>query len=132
MFKKYVFTWKDCDAERSVDFFVHSKGTRNGFMHRACAVGPLPRFDEKCNDWSLYRKNEDALFRRRVAKVPYYNRTWESWPGQLCLSKLWSQLAKLKFLDMGRISEVDPFSSDGEPQHEDLREPDELFGGFSR
>lgn len=132
MFKKYVFTWKDCDAERSVDFFVHSKGTRNGFMHRACAVGPLPRLDDKLNDWSKYRENEDALFRRRVAKVSYYNRAWECYSGQTCLAKLWDQLAKLKFIDMGRIREGNPFSEDKEPDHEDLREPDELFGGFSR
>ena len=38
MFKKYMFKWKDGDGERSVDFYVHSKGTRSGFMHRACAL----------------------------------------------------------------------------------------------
>ena len=132
MFKKYVFTWKDVDRERSVDFFVHSKGTRNGFMHRACVVGPLPRLDEMWKDWSQCRENEDVLFGRRVMKVSYCNRTWESWPGQNCLVNLWNRLCKLKFLDMGRIREGNPFSDDKEPDHEDLVEPDELFGGFSR
>ena len=132
MFKKYVFTWKDRDEEKSVDFFVHGKGTRNGFMHRACAVGPLPRFKEKGDDWPRNRKNDDILFGKRVAKVSYCNRTWEAWPGQVCLSKLWEQLAKLKFLDMGRIAEVNPFSSGEEPLHEAMRDPEVLFGGFSR
>lgn len=133
MFKKYRFLWKDKDGhDRSIDFFVHSKSSRRGFLHRACVIGPLPRLDDMGKDWERYRVNEDLLFRKRVAKCSYCNRTWESWPGQQCLSKLWEQLAKLKFLDMGRIAEGDPFSSDDEPQHEDLREPDELFGGFER
>lgn len=131
MFKKYRFNWKDGESEKSVDFFVHSKGTRSGFMHRACVIGPLPRLDETSNDWCKYRENEDVLFKKRVAKCSYCNRTWECWPGQQCLSKLWEQLAKLKFLDMGRISEGNPFG-DNEPKWEDLREPEELFGGFSR
>lgn len=132
MFKKYRFNWKDGESEKSVDFFVHSKSSRSGFMHRACVVGPLPRLDDMGKDWSQYRENEDILFGKRVAKVSYCNRTWESWPGQQCLSKLWERLCKLKFVDMGRIHEGDPFSEDKEPDHEDLREPDELFGGFSR
>lgn len=132
MFKKYRFNWKDGENERSVDFFVHSKSTRSGFLHRACVVGPLPRLDDMVNDWSQYRENEDVLFKKRVAKCSYCNRTWECWPGQQCLSKLWGRLAKLKFLDMGRIAEGDPFSADGEPPHEHLKEPDELFGGFER
>jgi len=131
MFKKYRFNWKDGESEKSVDFFVHSKGTRSGFMHRACVIGPLPRLDETSNDWCKYRENVDVLFKKRVAKCSYCNRTWECWPGQQCLSKLWEQLAKLKFLDMGRISEGNPFG-DNEPKGEDLREPEELFGGFSR
>lgn len=132
MFKKYVFAWKDGDAERSVDFFVHSRKTRNGFQHRACCIGPLPRLDDEYNDWPAYRANEDKLFKKRVAKVNYLNRSWEAWGGQTCLSRLWEQLAKLSFLDMSEVAKVNPFSSDSEPDHEDLREPDELFGGFNR
>ena len=132
MFKKYRFNWKDGESEKSVDFFVHSKGTRSGFMHRACVIGPLPRLDETSNDWCKYRENEDVLFKKRVAKCSYCNRTWECWPGQQCLSRLWEMLCKLKFVDMGRIHEGDPFSDDKEPDHENLMEPDELFAAFSR
>lgn len=133
MFKKYRFEWKDKDGcKRSVDFFVHSKGTRSGFMHRACAIGPLPRLDDMEKDWTSYNANQNILCGKRFAKCSYCNRTWESWHGQQCLSKLWEQLCKLKFVDMGRISEGNPFSEDEEPDHEDLWEPDELFGRFSR
>jgi hypothetical protein len=132
MFKKYRFEWEGKDGKKSsADFFVHSKGTRSGFMHRACVIGPLPRLDDMGNDWAQYRENEEVLFKKRVAKCSYCNRTWECWPGQQCLSKLWEQLAKLKFLDMGRISEGNPFG-DNEPKCEDIREPDELFDGFKR
>lgn len=133
MFKKYRFEYQDKDGhDRSVDFFVHSKSSRSGFMHRACVIGPLPRLDDMGKDWSQYRENEDVLFGKRVAKCSYCNRTWECYSGQTCLAKLWNQLAKLKFLDMGRIREENPFSDDKEPDHEDLREPNELFAGFSR
>ena len=133
MFKKYSMKWSDVSGcEHKTDFYVNSKNTRNGFMHRACVVGPLPRLDDMGKDWSQYRENENVLFGKRVTKVSYCNRTWESWPGKQCLSKLWERLCKLKFVDMGRIHEGDPFSDDKEPDHEDLREPDELFAGFSR
>ena len=132
MFKKYRFKWKDGDGERYVDFYVHSKGTRSGFMHRACAIGPLPRLDEKDADYSKYRANNDKEFASRVAKVSYLNRTWEFWPGQDCLSALWAKLSKLKFIDMGRICEGNPFKAEKEPEHERLDEPDELFDGFRR
>ena len=132
MFKKYTFKWDDLDGKRrETDFFVHSKGTRNGFMHRACAIGSIPRLDEKGNDWTQFRTNEEKLFRKRVAKCSYYNRTWEEWPGQTCLSGLWQQLGKLKFVDMSQISQANPFEG-GEPDHETLTEPDELFDGFRR
>lgn len=132
MFKKYRFNWKDGESEKSVDFFVHSKGTRSGFMHRACAIGPLPRLDEKDADYSKYRANNDKEFASRVAKVSYLNRTWEFWPGQDCLAALWEKLSKLKFIDMGRICEGNPFKAENEPEHERLDEPDELFDGFRR
>jgi hypothetical protein len=128
MFRKYEF--RDSDGV-GVDFFVHSKKTRNGFMHRACVIGPLPRLDEKDNDWDRYRRNEDILSKKRVAKVSYINRTWESYPGQTCLRKLWDQLAELDFVDMSEISEVNPFdSSRAEPEGWDMFDPEELFGRF--
>jgi len=132
MFKKYRFEWEEEDGKRSIDFFVHSKKTRNGFLHRACALGPVPRLDETSNDWASYRANDEKLVAKRVAKVPYCNRTWESYGGQTCLSRIWSQLSKLKFTDMARICKSNPFDGPEEPEHEDLWEPDELFEGFSR
>jgi hypothetical protein len=122
--------------KHTVDFFVHSKSTRSGFMHRACAIGPLPRLDEKSEDYGEYRRNDDELFSKRYAKVSYCNRTWESYSGQTCLARLWDQLSELKFLDMGDIRRGNPFADGsakkGEPKHEDLYEPDELFGRFGR
>ena len=133
MFKKYRFVWNGKDGNKhSVDFLVHSKISRRGFVHRACVLGQIPRIDDMDNDWSKYRENEDLLFGKRVTKVSYCNRTWECYPGQTCLSNLWKKLAKLKFIDMGRICEVNPFSEDKEPDHENLMEPDELFARFSR
>jgi hypothetical protein len=132
MFKKYVFTWNDMGTRKSVDFFVHSKGTRNGFMHRACAIGPLPRLDDMEKDWAKYSENHDLLFKERFSKCSYCNRTWECYSGQTCLAKLWNKLAKLNFIDMGRISKTNPFEADDEPDHEDLWDPGELFGRFSR
>lgn len=137
MFKKYTFNWKDRGGKKhTVDFIAHSKGTRSGFMHRACAIGPLPRLDDADNDYGEYRRNDETLFEKRYAKVSYCNRTWESYSGQTCLSKLWEQLAGLKFVDMGVVKKVNPFADGsakkGEPKHEDLYEPDELFGRFGR
>lgn len=133
MFKKYRMTWKkENDEEVSVDFFVNSKKTRNGFMHRACVIGSLPRLDDMGTNYEEYRSNEDILFGKRFHKVSYLGRTWESYSGQTCLSGLWAQISKLKFVDMSRISEVNPFGSDKEPEHEDLWEPEDLFGRFTR
>lgn len=132
MFKRYRFEWNDNGRGTSVDFYVHSRGTRTGFQHRACCIGPLPRLDTMDKDWSAYRANEDALFKKRTARVSYCNRTWEAFPGQTCLCRLWDQLASLKFVYMGEILNTNPFRSDVEPWHEDLIEPDELFGRLRR
>ena len=132
MFKRYKMEWNADNGVRSVDFFVHSKSTRNGFMHRACVLGCLPRLDEKGNNWSEYLANGERLDAKRTAKVSFCNRTWECYGGQTCLAKLWNQIADLKFLDMGQISNTNPFENDDEPLHEDLLEPDELFDGFRR
>lgn len=132
MFKKYRMEYDTKDGDKtSVDFFVNSKGARNGFMHRACVIGHLPRLDDSDTNWNEYRANDEKLWSKRMCKVTYCNRTWESWSGQTCLSKLWNNLAKLKFLDMSRIAPSDPFNGN-EPDHEDLRDPEELFATFSR
>ena len=133
MFKKYRFEWGEGAGRKDhTDFYVHSKGTRSGFMHRACVIGPLPRLDEMGNDWDQYKRNEDVLFSKRVAKVSYCNRTWESYGGQTCLSRLWDQLSGLKFVDMSQVSQSNPFASCDEPAHEALDDPEDLFGGLSR
>lgn len=133
MFKKYRMEYDAKDGNKtSVDFFVNSKGARNGFMHRACVIGHLPRLDDSDTNWSDYRANDEKLFEKRIAKVSYCNRTWECYSGQTCLAKLWDQLMKLKFIDMSRISKTNPFKENDEPTHEDLWEPDELFDRFRR
>lgn len=133
MFKKYKMEYMKDDGEiSSVDFFVNSKGTRMGFMHRACVIGYLPRMDDMGTDYGKYRANENVLMGKRACKVSYIGRTWECYSGQTCLAKLWDQLAKLKFIDMGRISKTNPFNESDEPTHEDLWEPDELFDMFKR
>lgn len=133
MFKRYRLEWEDKgEKKRSVDFYVHSKSTRSGFMHRACAIGPLPRLDDMGNNWTEYKLNDEKLLEKRVAKVSYSNRTWESYSGQTVLSKLWENLNKLKFVDMSQISKVNPFDGQSEPKCEDIPEPDDLFNGLSR
>ena len=133
MFKKYRMEYDTKDGDKTaVDFFVNSKGARNGFMHRACVIGHLPRLDDSDTNWSDYRANDKKLFEKRIAKVSYCNRTWECYSGQTCLAKLWDQLTKLKFIDMSRISKTNPFNENDEPTHEDLWEPDELFDRFRR
>ena len=131
MFKKYRFVWKDRNGSAcTLDFFVHSKKTRHGFLHRACAIGPIPRLDETDGDWSAFRANMDRLCKKRLCKVPYSNRTWEAWPGHDCLVRLWEQLAALKFVDLSEVAQTNPFACDTEPDHEDLCEADELFNGL--
>lgn len=133
MFKKYCFAWSDRNGEEQTsDFFVHSKGTRSGFMHRACVIGPLPRLDDYEQDYYAYRRNSDIMFKKRVQKVSYVNRTWEYFSGQECLAKLWDKLAGLKFLDMGRIRPGNPFRGNLEPGYEELYDPEDLFGEFDR
>ncbi len=132
MFKKYTMSWKSQDGtEVDVLFFVNNKKTKNGFMHRACVIGQLPRLDDTGKDWHEYRKNEEKLMKKRICKLPYLNRTWETWPGQECLKNLWMNLDKLGFVDMARIALGNPFGNNAEPCHEDIDEADEIFGRFS-
>jgi len=133
MFKRYNFKWEDANKERhSLDFFVNFKSTKNGFMHRACAIGYIPRLDGNGSNFSQYQANETTLFKKRYCKSSYCNRTWESYPGHDCLMKLWNQLAALKFVDMSEICSLNPFDQESEPEHEDLWEPEDLFAPFTR
>ena len=89
MFKKYKMEYmKDNGEISSVDFFVNSKKTRTGFMHRACVIGFLPRLDDMETDYGKYRVNDDVLMGKRACKVSYIGRTWECYSGQTCLAKL--------------------------------------------
>ena len=125
MFKKYKV--KVLSAEQgmrgkvsyTVDFYVHSRSTRNGFRHEACVIGPLPFKREIVNV-----PKED-----RRAKVNYLNRTCESWDGQSALSRLWEKLERNPEIDMTRFPKKNPFKSDKEPKHESLWTPEELFNG---
>ena len=133
MYKKYriEFTRNDgSKSKSSLDFYVHSKGTRSGFMHRACVIGEIPRLDDKEDDWDKRRRNDDVLRKKRMAKCYYLNRTWEYWSGQCCLQALWDQLDKLKFTDMSTVCAENPFAVQNEPQHEELVDPEDLFGWF--
>lgn len=117
MFKRYVMN----DGHHTIDFFVHSHKTRNGFCHEAAMFGIPTERDGKQIDF------EEAL-RHRYVKVPYSNRAWESYDGQTALTRLWDKLSELKdfwpFFDG-----ENPFSGE-EPVHENLYEPDDLFGRF--
>lgn len=133
MFKKYSMKWSDVSGcEHKTDFYVNSKNTRNGFMHRACVIGMLPRLDEMSGDLENYAKNDKKLYSSRVSKVSYCNRTWEYYAGQTCLSRLWEKLMGLKFVDMYRICAGNPFEGEEEPPHECITEADALFEGLSR
>ena len=129
MFKKYRIKYGD---GLTLDFYVHSKGTRNGFMHQACVIGIVPRLDDMNTNWSEYQANDRKLIEKRYCKVSYLNRAWESYSGQTCLIKLWEQLEKLKFVDMQRAAKVNPFKSNDEPEYVDLTDPEELFDRFKR
>lgn len=131
MFKKYRFVWKDRNWNAcALNFFVYSKKTRRGFLHRACALGPIPRLDETDSNWAEFSANTDRLCKKRLCKVPYSRRTWEAWPGHDCLMRLWDQIAALKFVDLSEVVQTNPFACDTEPDHEDLFEADELFNGL--
>lgn len=125
MFKKYEIkvksTHPEVDRRKSykVEFYVHSRSTRNGFRHEACVIGPLP----------LKRDVFDVPREDRRTKVNYLNRTWESWDGQSVLLRLWTKLEKNPEIDMTRFPKRNPFESDREPKHESLWAPEELFAG---
>lgn len=131
MFKKYRFVWTGRDGSaNTLDFFVHSKKTRHGFLHRACALGPIPRIDETDGDWSAFQANLDKLSKKRLCRYRPAIGPWEAWPGHDCLVRLWEQLAALKFVDLSEVAQTNPFACDIEPDHEEICEADELFNGL--
>lgn len=132
MFKEYEFAWNDGFNERKVSFFVHGKMSRNGLVHRACALGPIPRTDGDDIDVAKYIRNTHRLDKARVQRLPYVNRTWEYYPGQTCLFRLWEKLAKLKFTNMAKLSVGNPFDTKFEPDHKEMYLPEDIFGRFDR
>lgn len=127
MYKKYVMKCKAATPGApswNVEFFVYSKSTRNGFCHLAAIIGPLPTEADKL---LMDLMPIEDMHRLRRWKTSYWNRTWESLPGQECLKGLWCKLSKCKHLRMERISKKNPFDSDKEPKHEDIWDPEELF-----
>lgn len=126
MFKRYNMKWNDGVDDVQVVFYVHSRRTRSGFQHRACVIGRLPRLDENA-DYRKYTRNSDKLTKGRIQKIGYVNRTWEYWPGQTCLVRLWEKLCNLSFVDMGRVSLENPFLASDEPPCEHLDTPEDIF-----
>lgn len=132
MFKRYELRWPDSEnTVAKTTFYVHRKARRNGgFIHRAIAVGAIPRLDSSTPDYAQYQKNNDKLEKMRRAKavaIPGGKLCLERWQGKHVLCKLWEQLAELPFTDMMAIG-YNPFDSDEEPDHDDLVEPEDVFG----
>ena len=132
MFKKYSMEWqRHHEPRKQVDFYVNVRNRRaRGFYYRAVVVGELPRLDSEKQDLARYEANSAKLEKsRRCRCEPALKAgSMEKWPGQECLLKLWKKLSGLGFLDMGEIAVPCPFSSETEPDHEDIVEADVLFG----
>lgn len=125
MFKKYrVPTDPKHPNNYQLDFFVHARRTPSGFMHEAAMFGfPPHRLGVKYPS-----ADDEKLYRLRYRRVTYVNRTWERWAGQTALQRLWEQLGKAK-KDFPVFAGKCPFDGD-EPNHEDIPDPEDLFGRF--
>lgn len=109
-----------------LEFFVYSRKTPSGFMHEAVMFGFPPH--RLGVNYPL--ADDEKLFKLRYKRVTYVNRTWEMWGGQTVLQRLWEQLGKVKN-DFPMFAGKCPFDWD-EPNHEDIPDPDDLFGRFRR
>ena len=90
----------------------------------------MPRLDDRRSDYGKFLKNTEKLQKKSRFKAPCGGKSPakpEWWTGQTCLSVLWDRLSKLSFVDMGRISETNPFESDSEPEHCCLADPEDIF-----
>lgn len=127
MFKKYrVPASTEYPGGSQLEFFVYSRKTPSGFMHEAAMFGfPSHRLGVQYPS-----ADDDKLFKLRYKRVSYVNRTWESYSGQTALQRLWEQLGKMK-KDFPVFASPCPFDGD-EPRHEDIFDPEELFGRFRR
>lgn len=127
MFKKYrVPASTEYPGGSQLTFYVYSRKTPSGFMHEAVMLGlPSHRLGVQYPS-----ADDNELFKLRYKRVSYINRTYERWSGQAVLQRLWEQLGKMK-KDFPVFASPCPFDGD-EPRHEDLFDPDELFGRFRR
>lgn len=127
MFKKYkVPADTKYPGVSQLEFFVYSRSTPSGFMHEAAMFGfPAHRLGVK---YPL--ADDDKLLKLRYKRVSYSNRTWEQWSGQTVLQRLWEQLGKMK-KEFPVFALKCPFDGD-EPGHENLHDPDDLFGNFRK
>lgn len=125
MFKKYKVPSDPEHPEGSqLEFFVYSRKTPSGFMHEAAMfMFPKHRLGVKYPS-----ADDDRLFKLRYNSVKYVNRTYEQWGGKTVLQGLWEQLSKMKE-EFPIFASPCPFDGD-EPNHEDIPEPDDLFGLF--
>ena len=130
MFKRYRLPVNRGANEGHVDFYVHTKKRKSGFTCRAAAIGiaSVPRLDDIDRDWNSYSENTKKLLSKSKMSVSVIGASLETYPGKACLVKLWDRLSRLNFVDMGAIAPGNPFACDDEPEHEDLPEPDKIFG----
>ena len=120
MFKRY----RIMDGSSTLEFFVHDRKTPSGFMHEAAVFGfPLHRLGP-----THPAVDDTKLYGLRYKRVTYANRTWERWGGQTALQRLWEQLGTMKE-EFPVFAGKCPFDGD-EPSHEDIPDPDDLFGRF--
>ena len=112
-----------------LEFYVRSKpkARGNGFFHEAVMLG-FPAHKDGPAYSSLIDR---TLFKLRYKRCSYVNRTWEAWPGQQVLKRLWEQLAKMS-TEFPIFDELCPFDRDVEPDFTTLAEPDAIFGRFKK
>ena len=127
MFKKYrVPADPEYPGGSQLEFFVHDRKTPSGFMHEAAMF----MFPKHMLGVKYPSTDDEKLYRLRYKRVSYCNRTWERWSGQTALQRLWRQLGKMK-KEFPVFAQACPFDGD-EPDHEDIPDPDDLFGRFRR
>lgn len=127
MFKKYkIPADPEFPGGRQLEFLVHSRKTPSGFLHEAAMLGiPAHRLGVQYPS-----ADYNELFKLRYKRVLYQNRTYERWGGQTALQRLWEQLGEVK-KDFPVFAFPCPFDGN-EPAHEDIPDPDDLFGRFRR
>lgn len=128
MFKRYDFRYvSQCrPGIYELNFWVHCQRSSKGFVWRATVIGNLPRLDDINKSYDKYARNSKRLEKARTVKIKS-GQFIVGWGGRKVLSKLWEQLAKLPFVDMGAIVTGNPFDVDYEPKHVELITPEQIF-----